>query len=64
MARNQLSFRRISQSVEPRLQLTESYCPYCGNLIAASPHVMLLDFVETLHACPESRAFAYTQAPD
>ena len=64
MASNQLSFRRISHSVKPRPKLTETYCPFCGNLIAASPHLTLLDFVERLHACPESRAFANTQPPN
>jgi hypothetical protein len=55
----QFSFKRISHNPNPTLGLTETHCPACGNLIAASPHLEVLDFVERLHVCPEPRAFAY-----
>jgi hypothetical protein len=35
-------------------QLVESYCLACGVLIGASPVPSLLDFVESMHACPET----------
>ena len=59
MASTQFSFRRIEHNTKPRGQVTETYCPACGHLVAASPYMKLLEFVEKIHVCPESRAFAY-----
>ena len=30
----------------------ELYCPLCSLFLAASPHPVLLDFVERMHRCP------------
>jgi hypothetical protein len=60
MATNQFSFVRIEHIMGPRALLIETYCPACGSMIAASPEAMVLDFVEKLHVCPESMAFAHS----
>jgi hypothetical protein len=53
----QVSFQRVTHKLRPKAELVASYCPACGQLVAASPHVNLLQFVEAIHACPESNAF-------
>ena len=55
----QMSFQRIVHNPHPKLRITETYCPACGHLVAASPYLELLDFVERIHICPESMAFAH-----
>jgi|HubBroStandDraft_5_1064220.scaffolds.fasta_scaffold20448_1 hypothetical protein len=52
-----VSFQFVTHKLRPKAELHASYCPACGLLVAASPHVDLLQFVETIHACPESFAF-------
>jgi hypothetical protein len=52
-----VSFQRVTHKLRPEAELHASYCPNCGQLVAASPHVDLLQFVETIHMCPQSIAF-------
>jgi hypothetical protein len=55
---NVIPFRRITRKLSRESHLTETYCPACGYLIAATPRVELLELVEKMHICPQSRAFA------
>jgi hypothetical protein len=52
-----VSFQRVVHKLRPEAELLASYCPACGQLVAASPHVKLVQFVETIHECPQSLAF-------
>ena len=56
-ATRKVPFQRVTHKLRPKAELVASYCPACGQLVAASPHVNLVQFVETIHACPQSIAF-------
>jgi len=56
-------FQRVTHKLRPKAELHASYCPACGQLVAASPHVDLLQLVETIHSCPQSIAFRSPTPP-
>jgi hypothetical protein len=56
-ANRRVSFQRVTHKLRPKAELHASHCPACGQLVAARPHMHLLQFVETIHVCPESIAF-------
>jgi hypothetical protein len=63
MESKQFTFPRVQCYTKPKAQLTASYCPTCGHLLAASPYATLLDFIERIHICSESRAIAVVDSP-
>jgi hypothetical protein len=48
-----IPFQRVTLQPRPKAELVASCCPTCGRLVAASPNVSLLQFVETIHVCPQ-----------
>jgi hypothetical protein len=57
------SFQRVTHKLASKAKLFASYCPACGQLIAASPRQALVQLVETIHDCPQSIAFRCRTTP-
>ena len=57
------TYQRVTHKLASKAKLFASYCPTCGQLIAASPREELVQFMEMIHDCPQSIAFRRSTTP-